>query len=131
MLVLEPTQHQSLPPFILLRLSMNLQRGLRIPQFDIDSESLPDSHSGSSESDVESPSDSQTLRFIRPEILAALSHLDLSAHVIFKESKVVGAGTYGDVTSARCNIPRHGKKRVAIKRLRFYMAEDFKMVSSF
>lgn len=74
-------------------------------------------------------SDPQPLRLVKPEILTALDHLDLSTHDIFKESKVFGAGIYDeDVISAHCTLPWHGKKELAIKRLRIFMAEDFQTV---
>lgn len=89
-------------------------------------EPTPGSPSDSSEGETESLSDSHS---IRPEILTVLSHLDLSAHFDdFKESKVVDAGTYGDVSSASCILPQYGKTKVAVKRLRFYIPEDISMV---
>lgn len=89
--------------------------------------------------DLESDSDSDDastdlalsdpLHDIHPEILAQLRHLNLSDCIFFREKNFVGGGGYGDIFRGRCNIPDRGKFKVAIKRLRFYLKEDIKLVS--
>ena len=64
-----------------------------------------------------------------PSILARLEHLDLSAFVEFKERKVVSSGAYSDVSKHRVTLPNHGKIKVAVKRLRFYMSDDISTVN--
>lgn len=73
-----------------------------------------------------------SLRFgIVPEVLVDLAHLDLSAHFTFKETQVVSGGAYGDISKGECRV-QDGKKNidVAVKRLRFFLAEDIKLVST-
>lgn len=72
---------------------------------------------------------SRVLSSLHPQILAAISHLDLSTHVSFEKTKVISAGAFGDVSKAQCLIPSRGFTTVAIKRLRFQMEEDTKTVS--
>lgn len=67
-------------------------------------------------------------QFIPFEILTQLAHLGLSDRVVLSDARVYKAGTFGDVLKARCPIDGRGMVRVAIKRLRFYMNEDIKMV---
>lgn len=74
-----------------------------------------------------SPTDN-ALRLVNPEILAALNHLDLSGRVTIQRTKVVRAGAYGDVSKAICILQGRGKIKVAIKMLRFYLAEDIQTV---
>ena len=64
------------------------------------------------------------------EITERIKHLDLSTYVEFRETKVVCAGAYGDVSKIRCTLPNlgSGKTKVAVKRLRFYMKEDIATV---
>lgn len=73
----------------------------------------------------------QPLRLVEPAILSVLSHLDLSEHISFEETKIISSGTFGDISRSRCTLPQHGKVRVAIKRLRFYAADDIKTVRDF
>lgn len=70
------------------------------------------------------------LHFVAPLILTELLHLSLAGNVTFEESKVVSGGAYGDISKGSCTIGRRGRVQVAIKRLRFYMKEDIKLVSS-
>lgn len=89
------------------------------------------SRSPSPESDPESSVGDQSLRLVEPKILSALGHLNLSGYVSFEESRVVSSGTFGDISSTRCTLPQHGRIKVAIKRLRFYAADDIKTVRKF
>ena len=66
---------------------------------------------------------------ISPEILEKLKHLDLSGRVTFSENRVVSGGSYGDVSTALYNYEERGSIRVAVKRLRFYLSDDIKLVS--
>lgn len=68
------------------------------------------------------------LQAVPPGILAELLHLNLSGRVVFKQSKVINGGAYGDICKAQCKFPDGRKLRVAVKRLRFYLNEDIKMV---
>lgn len=82
-----------------------------------------------SEGNGEEP-EASVLHFVAPLILAELLHLSLADRVTFEESKVVSGGAYGDISQGSCIIGRRGRVQVAIKRLRFYMREDIKLVSS-
>ncbi|EJD00914.1 kinase-like protein [Fomitiporia mediterranea MF3/22] len=70
----------------------------------------------------------ETLQTVIPEILRELKHLDLTGQVAFHEGKVIGCGAYGDISSAACNLASRGTIKVAVKRLRFYMQEDVKLL---
>ena len=72
---------------------------------------------------------SDSSRNIAPEILGKLKHLDLSGHVAFSENRVINGGAYGDVSTAIYNHEERGLTRVAVKRLRFYLSDDIKLVS--
>ena len=68
---------------------------------------------------------------IAPQILEELRHLDLSTRADFKKSKVVGGGAYGDIMQYHCLVTGQGRVKVAVKRLRFYLFEEIKLVRSF
>lgn len=99
-------------------------------QITTDSDGPSDSRPNTPESELESPVVPSPLRFVHPEILETLEHLRLSSDVISKESRVIGLGTFGDVTRALCTHPERGRIKVAIKRLRFCDVEDFTMVGA-
>ncbi|KAL5522390.1 hypothetical protein ACEPAG_8406 [Sanghuangporus baumii] len=77
---------------------------------------------------LESPprEDSNPLTAVAPEILAELAHLDLSHSIVFKDTRIVGGGTYGDVSIGNCEVSGKRKVKIAIKRLRFWWKKDIK-----
>lgn len=84
---------------------------------------------GENYEDREPKKETTLQHFVAPLILAELLHLSLADRVIFEESKVVSGGAYGDISKGSCDWTGRGKVEVAIKRLRFYMKEDIKLVS--
>ncbi|KAL5480686.1 hypothetical protein ACEPAI_9626 [Sanghuangporus weigelae] len=70
--------------------------------------------------------DSDPLTAVAPEILAELAHLDLSHSIVFKDTRIVGGGTYGDVSTGNCTVSGQRKVKIAIKRLRFWWKKDIK-----
>ncbi|KAL5496050.1 hypothetical protein ACEPAH_3143 [Sanghuangporus vaninii] len=70
--------------------------------------------------------DSNPLTAVAPEILAELAHLDLSHSILFKDTRIVGDGTYGDVSIGNCTVSGQRKVKIAIKRLRFWWKRDIK-----
>ncbi|KAL5523365.1 hypothetical protein ACEPAF_1632 [Sanghuangporus sanghuang] len=70
--------------------------------------------------------DSNPLTAVAPEILAELAHLDLSLSIVFKDTRIVGGGTYGDVSIGNCAVSGQRKVKIAIKRLRFWWKKDIK-----
>lgn len=74
--------------------------------------------------------DSSFRTFIPPKILAALSHLDLSGRIIFRETRNIGGGSFGDILKSKCTFDYGSDMEVAVKRLRFHLPEDIKGVRS-
>lgn len=86
-------------------------------------------HSDSEHEDVDSPTDSEPLGLVNPEILSALKPLDISKHVTIKGAKVVSTGAYGDIYRAIYKPPSDERLRVAIKLLRFHKGSVITRVS--
>lgn len=86
-------------------------------------------HSDSELEDVDSPTDSEPLDLVNPEILSVLKPLDISKRVTLKGAKVVSTGSYGDIYRAIYKPPSGEKFRVAIKLLRFHTGKVITIVS--
>lgn len=68
--------------------------------------------------------------FIRPELRAELSRLDLTGRASINNARVVASGSFGDISQSQCTFSDGRQITVAVKRLRFYLKEDVDLVSS-
>lgn len=68
--------------------------------------------------------------YIRPELRAGLSRLDLTGRASINNSRVVASGSFGDISKSQCTFSDGRQITVAVKRLRFYLKEDVDLVSS-
>lgn len=88
-------------------------------------------NTGIDEGETSPHNNSSILPSFHPKGLTALNLLDLSAYVFFKDSKVIGAGAFGDVSKAQYTLPGRAATVVAIKRIRSHVEDDLEFVTAF